>query len=91
MHMRARILAILAASPTWMTARDIAREADLDYKQVIDALNMLLLAGRVARSGRKSVARWGSLVLVEHDPAADAIATLESVLRGFVSPSGEVE
>lgn len=91
MFIRARILAVLNTSPAWMTARDIAREADLDYKQVIDALHMLHLAGRVARSGRKSSARWGSVVIIEHDPSADALATLESVFRTFRADPDSVE
>ncbi len=85
-RVRARILAIVNASPGWMTARAIASDAGLDYKQVIDALNMLRLTGRVARLGRTATARWGSLVLVEHDPSTEAIATLESVFRTFRAP-----
>ena len=90
-RIRARIVAIVNASPGWMSARAIAREARLDYKQVIDALHMLNLAGRVARQGRKASARWGSVVLVEHTPSAEALDALEQVFRSIRRPRARVE
>jgi hypothetical protein len=78
---RARVLAVVNASPGWLTARDIAAQASLTYLQTIYALNALLNTEALARQGRKSTARWGSLVLVEHSPTSAALATLESILN----------
>lgn len=84
---RARVLRVLNASPDWLQARDIAKRTGLTYHQTIFALNALFNSGSVARHGRKSTARWGSLVLIEHDPSADAIATLQSIFHGFQHPT----
>lgn len=80
---RSRVLRVLNASPDWMLASDIAKRTGLTYHQTIYTLNALFNAGAIARHGRKSTARWGSLVLIEHNPSADAIATLESIFHGF--------
>lgn len=79
---RARVLAALNQSSEWMTARAVASATGLTYLQAVFALNALLNAEAIARQGRKSTARWGSLVLVEHQPDAEALATLESILLG---------
>lgn len=80
---RARVLRVVNASPDWLQARDIAQRTRLTYHQTIYALNALYNSGNVARQGRKSTAQWGSLVLIEHNPSADAIATLEQIFHGF--------
>jgi len=80
---RSRVLRVVNASHDWLTARDIAKRTSLTYLQTVFALNALFNAGCIARHGRKSTARWGSLVLVEHSPSADAIATLEEIFHGF--------
>lgn len=80
---RSRVLRTVNASPNWMQARDIAKRTGLTYLQTIFALNALFNSGSIARHGRKSTARWGSLVLIEHNPTLDAIATLEAIFRDF--------
>jgi predicted HTH transcriptional regulator len=80
MTYRSRVLAVVNASPHWMTAREIANQASITYKQAIYALNSLYNLGSLARQGRKSTARWGSLCLVEHDPSPSAVAILEAIL-----------
>ena len=82
MTFRARVLAVVNAAHGWMTAREIAAQAGIHYHQAIFALNALLNAEIIARQGRKSTARWGSLVLVEHTPNRSAIYLLESLLNG---------
>ena len=83
---RSRVLRVVNASPDWMLARDIAKRTGLTYLQTIFALNALFNSGSIARHGRKSTARWGSLVLIEHDPSTEAIATLEAIFRDFARP-----
>ena len=83
---RSRVLRVVNASHDWVTARDIAQRTGLDYLQAVFALNALLNAGLIARQGRKATARWGSLVLVEHTPSADAFATLERLFHGLPRP-----
>ena len=78
---RARVLRVLNASHGWMTARDIAQACGLTYHQTLFALNALLNAGHIARHGKKSTSQWGSTVLVEHNPAADALATLHALFH----------
>ena len=78
---RARVLRVLNASPQWMHARDVATIAGLSYHQTLFALNALLNAGHIARQGKKSTAQWGSTVLVEHNPTADALATLHALFH----------
>lgn len=80
---RARVLTVLNASPDWLTAREVSALSGLGYLQTIYALNALHNAELIARSGRKSTARWGSIVLVEHDPSADAIKTLEAIFHAI--------
>lgn len=82
---RARVLRVVNASPDWLRSTDIAKRTGLTYLQTIFALNALYNAELIARHGRKSTARWGSLVLVEHDPGAEAVKTLEAIFRGFVT------
>ena len=82
---RARVLRVVNASPDWMKATDISRRTGLTYLQTIFALNALYNSGRVARDGRKSGSRWGSLVLIEHNQGEDAVKTLEAIFRGFVT------
>ena len=79
---RARVLAALNASHTWMLAIDVANTTGLTYHQTIFALNALLNMGSIARDGKKSTARWGSLILVEHTPDYSAVKTLEEILYG---------
>lgn len=55
---RMRVLAVVEASPSSLTGRDIATACGLTYKQAIDALNALYNYGRVHRHGRKFMARW---------------------------------
>lgn len=80
---RARVLAVLNASHDWMLAADVASQTGLTYHQTIFALNALLNMGAIARQGKKSTARWGSLILVEHTPDYSALQTLEEILYGF--------
>lgn len=80
---RARVLAVLNASPHWLTARTIAQDSGLSYDQTIFALNALLNCEAIARQGKKSTARWGSLVLIEHAPDQSALHILERLLYGL--------
>lgn len=79
---RARVLAVLNAAHDWMLAIEIANATGLTYLQTIFALNALLNMGSIARDGKKSTARWGSLILVEHTPDYSAVKTLEEILYG---------
>lgn len=78
---RARVLRVLNAYHGWMHSRDVAQACGLTYHQTIYALNALLNAGHIARQGKKATAQWGSTVLVEHSPAADALATLHALFH----------
>ena len=73
---RARVLRAINASHQWMQARDVATATGLTYQQTIFALNALYNAGHIARHGKKATAQWGSTVLVEHNPTAEALSTL---------------
>lgn len=84
---RSRVLRVVNATPDWTTARDIAQRTGLSYLQAVFALNALYNAGAIARQGRKSTARWGSVVLVEHTPNAQALATLQAIFHAFNQPS----
>jgi DNA-binding IclR family transcriptional regulator len=55
---RMRVLAVVQASPSPLTGREIASACGLTYKQAIDALNALHNHGKVNRQGRKFTARW---------------------------------
>ena len=78
--LRCRVLAVINASDTHMTGREIAAQAGVSYRQTIDALNALYNAGKIDRQGYKSTARWGKVRAPEQSP----IAFLESVfLRGL--------
>lgn len=80
---RSRVLRVVNASPDWLRADDIAQRTSLTYLQTIYALNALYNFELVARQSSKRGARWGSLVLVEHKPGAEAAKTLEDIFRGF--------
>ncbi len=78
---RARVLRAVNASPDWQSARAIAQATGLQYLQTVFALNALYNAGHIARHGKKTSARWGSAVLVEHNPTAEALATLNALFH----------
>ena len=59
---RMRVLAVVEASPSPLTGRDIAHACGLTYKQAIDALNALYNYGKVQRHGRKFIARWSRVL-----------------------------
>lgn len=81
---RLRVLAVVEASHGWMTGKQVADASGLTYKQSIDALNALLNAERVARTGRKFTARWGPLSLVTtHNAAAESFQLLTHCFRNF--------
>lgn len=63
---RMRVLAVVEASPSPLTGRDIAHACGLTYKQAIDALNALYNYGSVHRQGRKFMARWSRVLPQEH-------------------------
>ena len=65
---RMRVLAVVEASPSPLTGRDIATACGLTYKQAIDALNALYNYGRVHRHGRKFMARWSHVQPVSPIP-----------------------
>jgi hypothetical protein len=73
--LRSRALQAINGSSEWLTAARVAQITGMSYRQTIDALNALHNEARIARHGRKFTARWGSLQLVQHDPA-DAAASL---------------
>lgn len=75
MSLRSRALHAVNAAPGWLTAACVAQITGMSYRQTIDALNALHNEARIARHGRKFTARWGSLQLVQPDPA-DAAASL---------------
>lgn len=78
--LRCRILAVIDASPTHLTGKEIAQATGVSYRQTIDALNALYNAGKIERSGRKFTARWGRVQPAEPNP----LALLEAVFfRGF--------
>jgi hypothetical protein len=80
---RSRVLRVVNAETEWLQARQIAQRTSLTYHQTIFALNALYNTGAIARSGRKSTARWGSVLLIENNPTAEALATLEQIFHGF--------
>lgn len=59
---RMRVLAVVEASHSPLTGRDIAHACGLTYKQAVDALNALYNYGRVHRQGRKFMARWSRVL-----------------------------
>jgi transposase len=59
----------------------------MSYRQTIDAVNALHNEARIGRHGRKFTARWGSLELVQPDPA-DAAASWQRSLLTCRRPSG---
>ena len=61
-----RVLAVVEASPSPLTGRDIAHACGLTYKQAIDALNALYNYGKVQRHGRKFTARWSRVQPQQH-------------------------
>jgi hypothetical protein len=78
--LRCRVLAVIEASPTQLTGKEIAKAAGASYRQTIDALNALYNAGKIERTGRKFTARWGRVQPQEQNP----LALLEAVFfRGF--------
>lgn len=81
--LRSRALAAVNASPTWQSAQQVAKNTGMTYRQTIDALNALHNEARVARHGRKFTARWGSLALIQPDPAIAAAHALEDVFHVF--------
>ncbi|CAB4122782.1 hypothetical protein UFOVP33_52 [uncultured Caudovirales phage] len=82
---RSRVLRVVNASPDWLRADEIAKRTSLTYHQTIYALNALYNFDLVARLGSKRGSRWGSLVLIEHNPGAEAAKTLEEIFRGFAT------
>lgn len=81
--LRSRALDAVNASPTWQSAQQVAKTTGMTYRQTIDALNALHNEARVARQGRKFTARWGSLALIQPDPAIAAAHALEDVFHVF--------
>ena len=82
---RSSILDIVNARQEMRMARDIACDANLPYKQVIDALDRLYNMEKVHREGRKFAAKWGPVAMKEKQVEkrqADA-ALLDSVFRNF--------
>lgn len=75
---RARVLRAINTTPGWQTARDVAASTGLHYSQTIFALNALLNAGHIARHGKKSTSRWGSVALATN-PTAEALSTLSTL------------
>jgi len=79
---RMRVLTVIQSTEGWITGRDIAQLTGLTPKQTADALNMLFNMGKIARTGRKSNAKWGRLVAP--NPADDPLLALERAFRtGF--------
>ena len=66
-----------------MTGREIAERAGLSYKQTIDALNALYNHSRVARNGRKFMARWVPLPPAELPPDSPFVM-LELAFRALM-------
>ncbi|MGF6301889.1 hypothetical protein OKW42_005242 [Paraburkholderia sp. WC7.3d] len=81
--LRARALAAVNRSNVWQSAQQIASDTGLTYRQTIDALNALHNDARVARRGRKFTATWGSIVLIESDPAVAAAHDLARFFLGI--------
>ena len=67
-------MACIEASPGYLTAREIACRTGLDYKSTIDALNALHNRERIARSGRKFSAVWGSRALLPPSTGWESLA-----------------
>ena len=82
---RVRVLAVVEASPCWMTGKQIAEATGLTYKQAIDALNALNNMERIARTGRKFTARWGRLSLAANtnNQISESFALLNDSFRSF--------
>lgn len=79
---RQRVLTVIQSTEGWITGREVAQLTSLTPKQAADALNMLFNMGRIARTGRKSTAKWGRLVAP--NPADDPLLALERAFRaGF--------
>lgn len=60
---RAVVLKAVNDSEKWQYGRDVARAANLTYKQAIDALNALYNSDQIARDGHKFTAKWGPISL----------------------------
>ena len=84
---RTLVLMTVNAADGWLTAKKIAEITGLSYSQTIFALNYLLNTERVARSGRKSTARWGRLGLIEkRDTSKESAILIKCLLRGYMQP-----
>lgn len=60
------VLAVLAASTSWRTSREIAEQTGLPrYGVLLPALRDLHNAGKIARTGRTNLACWGPLTLAD--------------------------
>lgn len=80
---RTTVFAIVAASTTWRTARDIGIQANLTYPQTIFALYALHNNDRIARIGHKFTAQWGPLSLI-NEPVNN-FELLEQLFHGIVN------
>ena len=82
---RTLVLMAVNASDGWLTARKISEISGLGYKPTVDALQYLLHTEKVARSGRKSTARWGRLCLIEkRDTSEESAILVKCLLRGYM-------
>jgi hypothetical protein len=61
MTLRHRVLVVIQESDINLTGAEVAKRAGVSYRQTIFALNALYNMGRIARTGRKFTARWGSI------------------------------
>lgn len=88
---RRKVLEVVQASPVPLRGRDVARLAGLNYKQSIDALNILLDMDRVERIGRKSTARWSGHHINVTKAKRELIEDLlhEALAIGFDEPAAK--
>ncbi len=81
---RSIVLEVVNQSSEWRTARDIASEAQLTYKQTIFALHALHNHGKIVRTGRTFKARWGPFAL--QPKPKDNFLLLTSLFNGSFKP-----
>lgn len=82
---RARVLAVIEATDTQLTGKQLAEITGLTYRQTVDALNALNNAAKIARIGRKFTARWCRVV--PQPPIEDPMALVEDVFRSIIRSS----
>ncbi|WP_396189823.1 hypothetical protein [Flavobacterium sp.] len=81
------VLCVVAMAKGWISARKVSELTGLSYKQTIDSLNYLYNTEKVARSGRKSTAKWGDISLLDKkDMSEESEILARCFLRSYMTP-----